>query len=284
MDVVAIEHAMTQLVQAKVLPGYRRPLVVAVGGTAITSHHMDLLDDLAPGTDLLDLLGEDGVRELIPALDGDAAGRKALAAQSDVFADWPGRVSPTLFPNGADPAQLLERQGPHAVWNAIGPSRRALLQVLVDLRIEHIYDRIRARADTDELIGQYFEKWRDELETQVAVARAVAPLLIELGAAGGFDLMRGEIARVSEKYHVDPQTLMDQILGLGADHVDIRTARRLGIIDSPDGPDVGDTDSLAARVAARSARLIGPSSKAHEDRRASSGTIHQTNTSARAPR
>ncbi len=98
---------------------------VAPSGTAFTSAQLDLLRRA------VDLTGTG----LLLALDGDAAGRRGAVRAWKVLSQVEGTVSAVCFPEAQDPAQILNRQGPEGVGEAL-KAERPLADLVIDVAIE----------------------------------------------------------------------------------------------------------------------------------------------------
>jgi DNA primase len=95
-------------------------------GTALTGEQAALL---ALAVDLRD-------RGLRVALDADAAGRKAAVRVYGHLAHLTSDLSTVTLPDGRDPAEMLQRDGPLALHAALTSSTRPLADLVVDARIE----------------------------------------------------------------------------------------------------------------------------------------------------
>jgi DNA primase len=151
MDVRAVDLAGTHTPGPDGAPGF---VGVAQCGTALTAAQVAQLDDAAGGLEQ---------RGVIVAFDGDAAGRTAAIRSYGLLRDlrvWPHALH---FPEGQDPADLLQRQGPAGLQAAL---RAAAAHPLADLVVDERVDRY-----ADQL------QWA---EGQVAAGRAAAAVIASL--------------------------------------------------------------------------------------------------------
>jgi DNA primase len=151
MDVRAVNLAGTHTPGPDGAPGF---VGVAQCGTALTAAQVAQLDDAAGGLEQ---------RGVIVAFDGDAAGRTAAIRAYGLLRDlrvWPHALH---FPEGQDPADLLQRQGPAGLQAAL---RAAAAHPLADLVVDERVDRY-----ADQL------QWA---EGQVAAGRAAAAVIASL--------------------------------------------------------------------------------------------------------
>jgi DNA primase len=95
-------------------------------GTALTGEQAALL---ARAVDLPD-------RGLRVALDADPAGRKAAVRAYSHLADLTGDLTAVILPDGRDPAEILQNDGPAALQAALAGSVRPLADLVVDARIQ----------------------------------------------------------------------------------------------------------------------------------------------------
>jgi DNA primase len=151
LDVRAVNLAGTHTPGPDGAPSF---VAVAPCGTALTTAQVAQLDDAARG------LGQRGV---IVAFDGDAAGRTAAIRAYRLLRDrrvWPHALH---LPEGQDPADLLQRQGPAGLQAAL---RAAAAHPLADLVVDDRVDRY-----TEQL------QWA---EGQLAAGRAAAAVIASL--------------------------------------------------------------------------------------------------------
>jgi DNA primase len=111
-------------------------------GTALTGVQAALL---ARAVDLCD-------RGLRVALDADAAGRKAAVRAYDHLAHLTSDLSTVTFPDGCDPAQMLQNDGPPALRAILTTSIRPLADLVVDARI-HEWSRSEDLIFTEQQMG-----------------------------------------------------------------------------------------------------------------------------------
>ncbi|WP_157963712.1 toprim domain-containing protein [Actinocorallia populi] len=98
---------------------------IAPSGTAFTPRQLDLLSQAVNPVETAPLV----------ALDGDPAGRRGAARAWKVLSQLKGNVGAVCFPEGQDPAEILSRQGPAGIREAL-KAERPLAELAIDVAIE----------------------------------------------------------------------------------------------------------------------------------------------------
>ncbi|RIJ77954.1 toprim domain-containing protein [Nakamurella silvestris] len=236
-DVVFVEGPM----DAAAINQSRPDNLVAVSsnGTAFTAGHLEQINDIAPLTD----------RQVLLVLDPDTAGQAASARGYDHLAGF-GITAPATvaLPEGCDPAQLLQDQGPQAVRD-IFTDRRPLIDAAIAHRATHV-----RKGETDQ-------------QAHTRQVTEVIDLMATLTVDDQIRLTETTAALLS----VDPFDLMDQLTTKIAENDFNRPAAGdTGPADNGDGrpsgvaggPDpvaavqqmVERTTALAAKIAAGKAK------------------------------
>ena len=154
--VLVVEGPLDALAAATSTPVPGADLVaICTCGTALTEHHIALLEPLAGRITL--------------GFDGDTGGRSAAERAYARFAaaHWTRELDGVILPRGADPASLRELGGPRALPRVVEGSARPLDQVIVILRIDEARERL----------GSDFR----HIETRVNLARSLAPFAAAAG-------------------------------------------------------------------------------------------------------
>ncbi|WP_344242586.1 toprim domain-containing protein [Actinocorallia libanotica] len=152
---------------------------VAPSGTAFTPAQLDLLSQavhLAKTTPLM-------------ALDGDPAGRRGAARAWKVLSQLKGNVGAVCFPEHQDPAEILSRQGPAGVRDAL-KAERPLADLAIDVAIESSAD---PSAST---------------ETRLVAARAAAEIIARLPPTQ----VSRQVARVCEALRIDHRDMTGYVV------------------------------------------------------------------------
>jgi DNA primase catalytic core len=128
IDVIAVHQAADDFEAAGRAGPQHRPLVLAACGTAFTAEHIDTLRALAPG------------REIISALDPDAAGVAATVKLAELLRDWDGPTTAATFPpGGGDPATVYQNGGADLLYQCLR-ERRSLLDLVLDAQVQRSPD------------------------------------------------------------------------------------------------------------------------------------------------
>jgi DNA primase len=95
-----------------------------------------------------------GGADVLVALDGDPAGRRAAIAAYWILTAVTTRVDAAVLPSGQDPARLLETAGPRALAGALTAGARPLADLVADDRVAQMatshdgYDRLATATGT----------------------------------------------------------------------------------------------------------------------------------------
>jgi DNA primase len=121
---VLVEGPMDAIAVSIAAPG--RYVGVAPCGTALAGEQTAELARVAD-------LSEHGIRV---ALDPDGAGRKAAIKAYACLSRVADDITAVVLPDGVDPAEMLEKQGPRPLSNALTVHGRHLADFVVDARIQ----------------------------------------------------------------------------------------------------------------------------------------------------
>jgi len=156
-DVIAVNEANRERVLAGASAGHaaptsRRLAGVAPGGTALSTHQIELLAgtcDLRASTPLL------------VVLDPDDGGRKATIRDYKLISPYSPAATTPVLPGRADPAAIFQMDGPLALAGALSGGEHPLADVAVDAVLERWAGKL---------------QW---VEGQLGAVREVARLLAE---------------------------------------------------------------------------------------------------------
>jgi DNA primase len=168
-DVIAVNEASRAraLAAGQTAPRPRRLAGVAPGGTALSTHQIELL----AGT--CDLRAS----PLLVVLDPDPAGHKATVRDYKLISPYSPAATTPVLPGNADPADIFKMDGPLALAAALVTGEHPLADVAIDAVLEPWADKL---------------QW---VEGQLGALRAAARLLAETEPA---DPTR-QIIRVHER-------------------------------------------------------------------------------------
>lgn len=169
---------------------------VAPSGTAITTAQLHALGRI---TDL-------NKTGLIIALDGDPAGQAATERAWDVLSQITGPTEAAILPDGQDPADILRRQGPAALREALQHTT-PLADIAIDATIRRAGHSLQTHED------------------RIAAIRAAAPLIARLPP----HQVAHQVARVARALGTDP-AIVTEVL---TETVAPADARRLAADDFP---------------------------------------------------
>lgn len=129
---VVVEGPFDQLAIAATEHNNGRVIGLSAAGTAVTAEHLALLDARLPSG-----------REIVFALDGDAAGTLAVARSAEMALRLDREIYVTVLQDGHDPASYAHETGATSLSAYLGPPRRQpALDFLVDMRIQRHADQL----------------------------------------------------------------------------------------------------------------------------------------------
>lgn len=219
---VVVEGPFDQLAIAATEHNNGRVIGLSAAGTAVTAEHLTLLDARLPSG-----------REIVFALDGDAAGTVAVARSAEMALRLDREIYVTVLQDGHDPASHAHETGATSLSAYLGPPRRQpALDFLVDMRIQR-------HADQMQWVEGQIEAMHDvaQLFASQPASRIIEPAL-----------------RAAARLHVDPVHMSTAIararkergFGSGLFHTGVNSLQHNGSSPDPPAPS-------AAAVAAQSA-------------------------------
>jgi DNA primase len=140
-DVIAVNEASRAQVLAGTAAGAagaagqgpRRLAGVAPGGTALSTHQLELLAgtcDLRVATPLL------------VVLDADSGGRKAAIRDYTIITPYSPAATTPVLPDRTDPAAIFEKDGPLALARALTAGEHPLADVAIDAVLDRWADKL----------------------------------------------------------------------------------------------------------------------------------------------
>ncbi|MBY0309521.1 DNA primase [Patescibacteria group bacterium] len=156
---------------------------VAVSGTALTLHHVQLLERLST--------------RVVLALDADRAGIAAMKRAAEVMLRRGLDVKVAKLPPGADPADLVEKD-PHALKSAVGGAVPIIDFLLVHLK-EQVTDERAFRLRVSEEVIPYVTLIPNRIDQEHFVGIVAAALGVSL------DSVRFEVERARSENERTPE-------------------------------------------------------------------------------
>lgn len=156
---------------------------VAVSGTALTEHHVMLLQRLS--------------NRCVLALDSDRAGIAAVKRAADVMLARGMDVKVAHMPDGEDPADMIQKD-PTSFKHAIGKAKHViefLLEVLQDQKLEERTFKLRGREE----ILPYVAKIPNKIDQEHFVS------ILAKGLKTTEDAIRIEVERIAQKNEQEKQ-------------------------------------------------------------------------------
>ena len=240
-DVIAVNEASRARVLAGASAGHaaprsRRLAGVAPGGTALSTHQIELLAgtcDLRASTPLL------------VVLDPDDGGRKATIRDYKLISPYSPAATTPVLPGRADPAGIFQMDGPLALAGALTGGEHPLADVAVDAVLDRWADRL---------------QW---VEGQLGATREAARLLAETTP----DDPARQVIRVHERTGMPAADVTAEVLAaLEALEAQAAQARPKGA-PGPDPAGPADRASLefpaSTRAASNRPRRPPPQARRH---------------------